>query len=57
MPILNDVPDVAVRIVQFQLAWLRGAGILSVVIAAIVATGVFASVLRLVSATRCNGKV
>ena len=54
MPSLNDFPDVAVRIVHLQLTWVRVAGLLSVVIAALVATGVFATVMRLVSAARSN---
>lgn len=48
MPSLTDFSQVAVRIVEFQLAGLRIAGLLSVIIAALVATGVAASVLRLI---------
>lgn len=56
MPIPYDVPDVAVRIVEFQLAWLRMAGLLSVVIAAFVAMGVGASVVRLIRQHTGNPK-
>lgn len=48
MPSFTDFSQVAVRIVEFQLAGLRIAGLLSVVVAALVATGVAASVLRLI---------
>lgn len=54
MPNLSDFPDVAVRIVQFQLAWLRGAGMVTVVVASLAATGVAGCVLRLLFATRDN---
>lgn len=52
MSSLYDFPDVAIRILQFQLAWLRGTGMVTVVIAALAATGVAACVMRLLTANR-----